>query len=133
QRYDCVECASSAKADVLLLQECGFTADDVEIKTAGNRLGLPHIACLVYSQAAHTESGRAGLAVLSRYPITFTRRRLFTNPVGTVPLDAIARLHRFNKGTLTVVVDTPLGAVNVMNLHSFPLRYYGLTPDAEEA
>lgn len=97
RRQETVQAIRDAGADVVFLQETTPSWERLLVREL--REVYPHI------EFRH-ERRAGGLAVLSRHP--YQTREFLPSPVGRFP-------------AWLVVVDTPLGALQVMNLHLLPI------------
>ncbi|MET8039596.1 endonuclease/exonuclease/phosphatase family protein [Micromonospora sp. NPDC005215] len=112
--------------DVLALQEVDFTPNgESEVLSALlTRTELQYAGTLSLSESSFEPGKRAGVAIVSRYPVSRIEASMLPNPrLSTRKGGSSLTLH--DKGLVVCTLDFGLTEISVASLHSFPFHRFG--------
>jgi endonuclease/exonuclease/phosphatase family metal-dependent hydrolase len=95
------------------------------VQQISRALDLPYYACFAQSPSSLDTNKLAGLAILSRFPITSQEIFLLPNPRLEYDRPDGAHWVMFDKGAQKVSLDIEGNRLDVVNLHYFPFHHFG--------
>lgn len=129
-RTDLVQMVDEHDIEILALQEVDFLADGTSATLDVLRSATPlkHLVARPLSPSSFVEGGWAGVAVLSRFPLTDRDTGEFLNP-NLSSSGPDRRLSSHDKGFVAATVLYPSGgSFRVFCLHAMPYHLFGRDP-----
>lgn len=75
------------------------------------------------------ENTNVGIAILSKYPIDSSIKKLFTNPMLSKTTSSGNTYYTFDKGLIISTINVNGTSLNVLTHHGFPYRRFNSTPE----
>jgi len=75
------------------------------------------------------ENTNVGIAILSKYPISKSIKKLFTNPMLSKTTSSGKTYYTFDKGLIVSTIIINGTSLNIMTHHGFPYRRFNSTPE----
>ncbi|RJL32488.1 endonuclease/exonuclease/phosphatase family protein [Bailinhaonella thermotolerans] len=114
------------RIDLAGLQEVDFGPDGASptLDAIAGSTELRHVAAYDVSESSFHPGRRAGLAIVSRYPLSGVERHRFANPDLTAYVGG-NEIGSHDKGFLAATARTPGGEVTAVTLHTLPFYLFG--------
>lgn len=124
-----VELLDEHSIDVVACQEVPFSAGGEVplLRSICQATALPHVAFHRLSPSSFTPGSGAGLAVVSRFPITWQQVHRLPNPRLSRLFDGQPATSH-DKGGLAVTISLPTMSFSLVNVHMFPFRVFHADP-----
>jgi len=76
------------------------------------------------------KNSECGIAILSKYPITKSIKKMFTNPRLSKTTNSGNTYYTFDKGLLVSKIEIDSKTIDILTHHGFPFRRFNSTPEA---
>ena len=126
---DMVKIINDENIDIICFQEIITTERINYISRIMEKTDLNYEIHYEISPCHIIENTDCGIAILSRYPITNSIRKLFTNPMLSKTTSSGKTYYTFDKGLLIATINVDNKLVNVLTHHGFPYRRFNSTPE----
>ena len=119
--------------DIICFQEIITTERIGYIKRIADGTDLKYYEQFSTSPCHLVENTEMGIAILSRYPIESSVKKMFTNPKLSKTTSSGNTYYSFDKGLLVSKIKVDGDYINVLTHHGFPFRRFNTTPEANES
>lgn len=124
-----IENINKEDIDIICFQEIITTKEIEYIDTIVNNTNLKYHESYELSPCNLVKDTDCGLAILSKYPITKTIKKLFTNPKLSKTTSSGNTYYTYDKGYLVVSIDVDEKELNILTHHGFPFRRFNSSPE----
>jgi len=124
-----IENINKEDIDIICFQEIITTKEIEYIDTIVNNTNLKYHESYELSSCNLVKDTDCGLAILSKYPITKTIKKLFTNPKISKTTSSGNTYYTYDKGYLMVSIDVNEKELNILTHHGFPFRRFNSSPE----
>ena len=126
---DIVKIINDEKIDIICFQEIITTERINYINMIMEKTDLKYAEYFELSPCHIVENTEMGIAILSRYPVNNSIKRLFTNPMLSKTTSIGNTYYTFDKGILVSEIEINNSKVKVLTHHGFPFRRFNSTPE----
>lgn len=119
--------------DIICFQEIITTERIGYIKRLSDGTNLKYYEQFETSPCHLVENAEMGIAILSKYPIESSIKKMFTNPRLSKTTSSGNTYYSFDKGLLISKVNINGNYISVLTHHGFPFRRFNTTPEANES
>jgi len=115
--------------DIICLQEVITTKRINYINRIMEKTNLKYEEYFELSPCHVIENTECGIAILSKYPIDHSIKKLFTNPKLSKTTQSGKTYYTFDKGLLISKIKVNNNYISVLTHHGFPFRRFNSTPE----
>ena len=126
---EAVRIINEEKIDIICFQEIITTERINYINRIIEKTDLKYEEHFELSPSDAVENADCGIAILSKYPIKNSVKKLFTNPMLSKTTSSGNTYYTFDKGLLLSEIDLGDKVISVLNHHNFPFRRFNSTPE----
>lgn len=126
---DIINYINSEKLDIICFQEIITTERIKYIETIKQQTDLKYVEYFELSPCNLVEDTECGLAIFSKYPITASIKRIFTNPKLSKTTSSGNTYYTYDKGYLIAKINIEGKEIKVLTHHGFPFRRFNSTPE----
>lgn len=126
---DIVKIINDEDIDIICFQEIITTTRINYINSIMEKTNLKYENHFELSPCHIIENTECGIAILSKYPINESIKKLFTNPMLSKTTSSGKTYYTFDKGFLISKVNINNNYLNILTHHGFPFRRFNSTPD----
>ena len=124
-----VKIINDENIDVICFQEIITTGNIDYIGMIMEKTDLKYEEHFKLSPNHLVENTDLGIAILSKYPIESSIKKLFTNPGLSKTTSSGNTYYMFDKGFLLSKIDLDGKYIDIMNHHGFPFRRFNSVPE----
>lgn len=126
---DVVKIINDENIDIICFQEIITTKRINYINRIMEKTDLKYEKHFELSPCHIIENTECGIAILSKYPIDNSIKKLFTNPMLSKTTSSGKTYYTFDKGFLIAKININNNYINVLTHHGFPFRRFNSTPE----
>ena len=126
---DTVKIINDEDIDIICFQEIITTERINYIKRIMDNTNLKYEEHFETSPCHLVENAEMGIAILSKYSIEDSIKKMFTNPRLSKTTSSGNTYYSFDKGLLITKVNVNGSYISVLTHHGFPFRRFNTTPD----
>ncbi|MBQ3320701.1 endonuclease/exonuclease/phosphatase family protein [Candidatus Saccharibacteria bacterium] len=126
---DIIKIVNEEKIDIVCFQEIITTKRINYINRIIEKTDLKYEEHFELSPCDAVEDTECGIAILSKYPIKNSVKKLFTNPMLSKTTSSGNTYYTFDKGLLLSEIDLGDKTISILNHHNFPFRRFNSTPE----
>lgn len=115
--------------DVICFQEIITTKETKYIDTIVNNTNLKYFESFELSPCNLVKDTDCGVAILSKYPLTNSIKKIFTNPKLSKTTSSGNTYYTYDKGYLVSSIDISGNELKLLTHHGFPFRRFNSTPE----
>lgn len=130
---DIVNILNNEDIDIICFQEIITTERINYINLLMEKTKLKYEEHFELSPCAIVKDTDCGVAILSKYPITNSIKKMFTNPKLAKTTSSGNTYYTYDKGFLMSEINVNGTNVSVLTHHGFPFRRFNSTPEANES
>lgn len=127
---DLIEIINKENIDVLCLQEVITTERIKYIDQIKETTNLKYSESFELSPCNLVKDTDCGLAILSKYPLSNTKKQIFTNPKLAKTTSSGNTYYTYDKGWLLTTLTLNNESKTILTHHGFPYRRFNSTPEA---
>ena len=128
-----VKIINDENIDVICFQEIITTGNIDYIGMIMEKTDLKYEEHFKLSPNHLVENTDLGIAILSKYPIESSIKKMFTNPRLSKTTSSGNTYYSFDKGLLVSKINVDGNYIDVLTHHGFPFRRFNTTPEANES
>ena len=129
---DIVKIINDENIDIICFQEIITTKSINYINMLMEGTDLKYESHFELSPCHIVKDTDCGVAILSRYPITGSIQKMFTNPKLAKTTSSGNTYYTFDKGLLVSEINVDGKTISVLTHQNFPFRRFNSTPEANE-
>lgn len=126
---DAIKIINDEDIDIICFQEIITTTRINHINRIIEKTKLKYEDHFELSPCHIIENAESGIAILSKYPIVSSIKKLFTNPMLSKTTSSGKTYHTFDKGFLMSTISVNNRRLNILTHHGFPFGRFNSTPE----